>query len=176
MSPDKPSPESQKIAESLVLTELVADLYPNSTLLPKDPIQRAKVRFFIETVSSKLIPGWIGPVMRGESFDKLFAGIEEIQNLLPADGKYAIGNDFTIADAAVAPFFARLEVALKNDFGVFAPGSGTKAYEVLETDPKFEKFRKYFAALKARDSFKATFDEVSFSPRRSSVLCPSFFA
>ena len=39
--PEHPSPESEKIAESLVMLEFVADLYPETGLLPKDPVQRA---------------------------------------------------------------------------------------------------------------------------------------
>ena len=57
--PDQPSPESIKITESLVLLEFVADLYPNAHLLPADPVQRARVRFFVEAVSTKLVPAWM---------------------------------------------------------------------------------------------------------------------
>ncbi len=156
VSPDQPSSESQKIAESLVLVEFVADL--SNSLLPKDPLLRAKARLFIETVSSKLIPAWYASSSRGESTDNILTGIEAIQALLPADG-YAIG-EWSIADAAVTPFLARAEVALKNDLGAFDEGTGKKAWETLQADPKFERFRKYFTAVKTRKSFQETFHEV----------------
>lgn len=41
-----------KIPESHVVMELVADLFPEKDLLPKDPIERAHARYFI----GKLIP------------------------------------------------------------------------------------------------------------------------
>ncbi|RUS33737.1 thioredoxin-like protein [Jimgerdemannia flammicorona] len=41
----------KNIAESLVIIELVADLYPGSGLLPADPIKRAEIRFFIDYYS-----------------------------------------------------------------------------------------------------------------------------
>jgi len=41
--PEHPSAESAKIAESLVILEFIADLYPDSGLLPKDPVERARV-------------------------------------------------------------------------------------------------------------------------------------
>jgi len=166
VSPDQPSPESRKMAESLVLLEFVADL--SNSLLPKDPFLRAKARFFIETFSSKFIPAWYAAASRGESPDNMLTGIEAIQALLPADG-YAVG-EWSIADAAVTPFLARAEVALKNDLGAFDEGAGKKTWETLEADPKFERFRKYFTAVKNRKSFQETFDEVSWLTHLSSTL------
>ncbi|TFK39317.1 hypothetical protein BDQ12DRAFT_650393 [Crucibulum laeve] len=155
VSPDAPVPESQKLAESYVLLEFIADLAPG--LLPSDPVLRAKARFFIETATSKFTPGFAGSVLRGESPEPILTAIEAIQALLPAEG-FAIG-EWSIADAALTPFFARAEVALKHDAGAFDEGEGKKVYETLQSDPKYERFRKYFKALKERDSFKQTFDE-----------------
>lgn len=157
-TPDNPSPESQKIAESLVLLEFVADLYPNSGLLPKDPVLRAKVRFFIDAVSTKFTGPYHGVLVRGEPAEKLFEGVEFIQSLLPSDGKYVAGDTFTIADAAILPFLARGQVAFENDLGKFADGEGKKVWATLQTDPKYARFWKYFQDLTARDSFKQTFD------------------
>ena len=160
VSPDQPSPESAKIAESLVLLEFVADLFPNSKLLSKDPVERAKARFFIDAVSNKVPGNWFAHMARGESSDALIAGLEFIQDLLPDGKKYALGDDFTIADAAIAPFLARIETTMKNDIGVFKSGEGKKTWEQIFTSPKFEKFQKYFENIKSRDSFKSTWDEV----------------
>ncbi|KAJ7598402.1 glutathione S-transferase [Mycena floridula] len=148
----------REIAESLILVEFVADLYPDSHLLPKDPVQRAKARFFIDTVGNKFLPTFFATIFRGESFDKGYEAIETLQNLLPKDKKFAVSDDFTIADAAVLPFFARMEVAFSHDVGAFAEGEGPRIYEKLNKDNRFAKFRQYFSDLKARESFKATFD------------------
>ncbi|KAG5653856.1 hypothetical protein H0H81_009935 [Sphagnurus paluster] len=157
VDPSQPSPESEKITESLVLIEFVADL--TGKLLPKDPVQRAKVRFFVDTVSNTIGPAFGASVLRGEPVTKILDAIEKIQNLLPAEG-YAVGSDFTTADIALVPFLARLEVVLKNDFGAFEEGTGPKAFEELSSEPKFARYRKYIADVKARDSYKKTFDEV----------------
>ncbi|KAL0957908.1 hypothetical protein HGRIS_000089 [Hohenbuehelia grisea] len=158
VAPDQPSPDSEKIAESLVLLEFIADLYPNSTLLPKDPVDRAKVRFFIDAISTKFAPGYIGAVLRGESFDTLFQGIEGIQSLL-GKGDFAVGNSFTNADAAALPFIARTLVALEHDLGAFPAGSGSQAFKTLQEDPKYARFRAYYQTLASRESFKKTFNE-----------------
>ncbi|KAJ7484166.1 glutathione S-transferase [Mycena latifolia] len=141
VSPDQPSPESEKIAESLILVEFIADLFPESGLLPKDPVQRAQARFFIDT-----------------SFDACWAGLDALQALLPADKTYAIGDEYTAADIAVTPFLARMEVALKNDIGAYKPGEGIKAAEYFFSDARFARLVKYFETIKARESFGATFD------------------
>ncbi|KAJ7867286.1 glutathione S-transferase [Mycena leptocephala] len=158
VSPDLPSSESVKLAESLILVEFVADLYPESNILPKDPVLRAKVRFFIDAVSTKFLPEFMGPIARGQPFEPLFEALEQLQALLPADKMYAVGDEYTAADIAIAPFLARMEVWLKNDLGAYKEGEGKKASEHLFSGDRFARLIKYFDALKARESFKATFD------------------
>ncbi|CAA7257398.1 unnamed protein product [Cyclocybe aegerita] len=158
VSPDTPSPDSEKLAESGVLIEFIAELSP-VPLLPQDPVKRAKARFFIETVTSKFTGAFAGALHRGEDPSPLLDAIEVTQNLLPPEG-FAVG-EWTIADAAVTPFFARAEVALKNDVGKYAEGQGKAVWTKLESDPKFARFRKYLADVKSRASFKETFDEAS---------------
>jgi len=155
---DQPSTESAKITESLVLLEFVADLYPNSSLLPKDPIARARVRFFIDTVSTKFNPALIALLMQGEGLDKLVKNIEDVQELLPAAGGFAVGSEYTIADAALAPFLGRLELLLKNDIGAFATGEGRKGHAQIFEGQKFARLQQYFKDITSRESWKATFD------------------
>lgn len=156
--PDQPSPESVKLAESLVLVEFVADLFPNSGILSADPVQRAQTRFFIEGVSSKLIPAWYAYFLRGASVDDLYTAAEYVQSLLPAEG-FAVGK-FSAADIAIAPFLARARVSLVNEIGKYPEGDGKKVWEALTTG-KFARLGKYAEDLFARESFSSTFDEVS---------------
>lgn len=156
VSPDHPSPESQKLAESGVLIEFIAEL-SQQQLLPKDPVQRAKARFFIETVSPK-ISGTHYEILRGNKDPTaILEVVDIIQNLLPSEG-YAVG-EWSIADAAVTPFFARAEVALKNDIGKYVEGKGKSTWEILQKDEKYARFRRYFGDLKSRASFQETFYE-----------------
>ncbi|EGN94108.1 hypothetical protein SERLA73DRAFT_188693, partial [Serpula lacrymans var. lacrymans S7.3] len=160
VSPDTPSPDSIKIAESLVLLEFIADLYPSAHLLPTDPVARAQTRFFIDAVSTKFAPAYVGFVVRGESYETVLKAFEAIQSLLPNEEspKFAVAGQYTIADAAIAPFAARLRLSVENEIGVFAPGEGAKLIKELKT-PKYARFFNYVESLFQRDSFKATFDE-----------------
>jgi glutathione S-transferase len=157
VSPDQPSPESVKIAESLVLVEFIADLYPESNILPQDPVLRAQTRFFIDVVSTKFLPAYMGPVARGQSFDSLWDALDLLQAQLAAGKKYAISDEFTAADIAIAPFLARMEVWLRNDIGAYKEGEGKKASEYFFHGDRFARLVKYYEDIKARDSFKATF-------------------
>ncbi|RPD55575.1 glutathione S-transferase [Lentinus tigrinus ALCF2SS1-7] len=154
--PDQPSPESVKIAESLVLVEFIADLFPSSGILPKDPVKRAQARFFIEGVSSKFIPAWFGFQMRNAPAEDVYKALEYLQSLLPESG-FAVG-EFSAADIAIAPFLARARVSLLNEIGAFPEGEGKKVYAEI-TGSKFARFAKYQEDLFNRESFKATFDE-----------------
>ncbi|KAJ6605274.1 glutathione S-transferase [Mycena vulgaris] len=135
--PDQPSPESIRLAESLILVEFVADLYPASALLPTDAVLRAKTRFIIDVVSTKFGPAFMAPLVRGESFAALWDVLEALQSLLPTDKPFA--------------------VALKNDIGAYKEGEGTKAAEYFFSGGRFARLVKYFDEIKARESFKTTF-------------------
>ncbi|KAH7882289.1 glutathione S-transferase C-terminal-like protein [Phlebopus sp. FC_14] len=156
--PDSPSPESTKLAESLILVEFVADLFPSSNILPTDPVLRAKARFFIETVSTKFNSTYMGFLARGEPYQKILDGAVAVQDLLPESGPYAVGDQYTIADIAFTPFFARLKIAAENDIGKYESGEGKKLWEALQ-EPKYARFNAYVNRLLERPSFKATFDE-----------------
>lgn len=131
-----PAAESDSviIAESLVLIDFIADLAPNSSLLPKDPVTRAKARFFIEAVRTTYTSPWLAVFIRGDSEapDEMYKAHSVIQDLLPDNAIYAVSNEYTTADVAIAPSMARTDVCLRNDLGAFKEGEGKKIYEVLK--------------------------------------------
>jgi glutathione S-transferase len=160
--PENPTPESAKIPESLVLLEFVADLYPESGLLPKDPVERARVRLFIDVISNKLFAPYMAFFIRGEAPDDFIAAIAEVQELLSSSG-FAVGDHFTIADAALAPFLGRWELLLRHDVGKFAEGTGPRVHAVLFQSERFSRLQKYVANISSRQSFKNSFDPVRLS-------------
>ncbi|TFY53118.1 hypothetical protein EVG20_g10258 [Dentipellis fragilis] len=159
VTPENPSPESTKLAESLVLLEFVADLYPNATLHPKDPVALARARFFIDQVSTKVLPPFFAFSMRGEAPDALLKALKELQALLPPGGGFAVGPEFSIADAAFAPFLGRLELNLRHDLGLYPVGEGLKVHKQVFEGAEFARLQQYFKDIVARPSFKTTFDE-----------------
>jgi glutathione S-transferase len=157
VSPEKPSPESAKIAESSVLLDFVADLRPD--LLPSDPVARAQARFVVNTISTKVIPAILDLNYRGNnSSDALLAAFEEFQALLPAEG--FVAGKWSIADASLAPFVGRLDAITRHGLGKFAPEEGQKVQAELFQSPKFARVQKYWKDVSSRESWKKTWDEV----------------
>jgi glutathione S-transferase len=162
--PENPSAESAKIAESLVILEFVADLYPDSGLLPKDPVKRARVRFFIESFSSNVFQ-LAGKLFRTgtdeeETIRAFIAAVADFQKLLPQHAQFAVGDHFTIADAAFAPFVGFWELCFRHDFGKFPAGTGPRLYQELFESDRFAPLQKYYANISSRESFKNIFKAV----------------
>ena len=99
--------------------------------------------------------GFIAGVSTGE---KLLDAYEMIQARLSPEG-FAIG-EFSVVDCDIAPSFVRIEMYLSNEIGKYPVGEGAKVLEQLK-GPRFERFMRYIADLKARPSIQRTFDEVS---------------
>ncbi|KAA1480035.1 hypothetical protein DENSPDRAFT_862107 [Dentipellis sp. KUC8613] len=160
VAPKNPSPESVKLAESLVLLQFIADLCPNAKLNPKSPVDRARARFFIDHISTKLLPSFYRYVLHGGSSDVPIKGLRSLQALLPPGGGFAVGPEFSIADAAVAPFLGRIELYLRTDIGKFPVGEGPKLYKQVFEGADFARLQQYWKDISTRPSFKATYDEV----------------
>ncbi|KIJ60348.1 hypothetical protein HYDPIDRAFT_161006 [Hydnomerulius pinastri MD-312] len=160
VSPEDPSPLSTKLSESNVLLEFIADAYPEANLMPTSPTERAKVRFFMDAVSTKLSPAyfnWAGNREEGaeEAFIK---AIEFVQDLLHENAEFAVGNSYTIADACITPYADRLLLQIATDIGKFPVGNGLKLGELLST-PKYAKYLGYVRALANRPVTKDVFNE-----------------
>ncbi|KAG1717752.1 hypothetical protein EDB19DRAFT_1839287 [Suillus lakei] len=160
VDPDDPSPLSVKIAESNVILEFLADLYPDSGLLPKDPVLRAKVRFFVNATNKHFEEPWCAFVYGREPYDNVLKGIEFIQGLLEEGRDFAVGDHYTIADACISPLLVRLKIVTETDLGKFPVGMGNQLGEELK-GPKYAKFVKYVQRILERPSLKQTHDKES---------------
>jgi len=149
-------PGSVKLAESLVLVEFFADLAPESHLLPADPVHRAKARFFVSLVSDKFGPLYNGWTLRGEGEEALLSSIRQLADELDDAGPYLLGEEWSIADTAIAPFLGRLYLSAKHDIGNWVPGDGPRFLQKAASIPKWER---YASAVLARQSFRETFPE-----------------
>ena len=158
---------SFKLTESYVILEFLADVFPNSNLLPpvSDPTARARARFFMDA-STRFAETPMFEIARAvpEALERLFEGLEKIQALLPdpdaADGgEFATGKNFTIADCAIVPILTMIELIARTDLGRFEPGTGKKLAEKLGSE-KFTRLRRYQKAVWERESVKKVIDFV----------------
>ena len=165
-TPDKPTPESTKLTESVALTEFVADLFPSAGLRPTDPVQLARARAFALSFENLITAPFRAFLAEGAPADELFQKLELLQaQLPPVEDEAKLGGPFvagkwSIGDAIVVPFLIRLPVLWEREVGKYALGEGKKALEVLKS-ARFARLWKYIEDGGARESVKKTWDAVS---------------
>ncbi|KAI0765189.1 thioredoxin-like protein [Fomes fomentarius] len=156
-SPEDPSPESAKLAESLAIVEFIAEIFPQTNLLPADPVLRSRARFLGLWLESTVINGYRDVFFLGQSPQIILDHLETLQSFLPEKG-FAVGP-WSVADIAVGTLLIRIELLLANDTGKYPVGEGKKAFQALQ-GPRFTRIQKYLQDVRARPSVKAAIDEV----------------
>lgn len=101
------------IPESEVINEYLEDKFPTPALMPKSPEGRAKVRIITRFHDLYLEPplralfGQMNPKTRdekvvGEKVTDFKNRLDQLEKMI-ADGGFACGSDFTLADCALVP-------------------------------------------------------------------------
>lgn len=154
MPPDEPSPESQKLRESLALIEFVADTFPESKLLPADPFLRARARTFISLYHSYIHEQFMNVFFRGVPVtDGFFQAFETLQSALPPTG-FAVG-EWSLAETAVGPFLARIMLYLDAGFGWYSEAD-RETMRAEFASARFARLQQYIQDIRARPSFAKT--------------------
>jgi glutathione S-transferase len=133
-----------------IIVEFVADLFPESGLMPKDPVQRAKARFFIDAVTNQFASKIRGMFNGDPELEAgLVQGAQALEKLLA--GKFALGDKFTAADVALVPFLLRGELVWS-----FHDPSGLQK----QIQDKAPRLWQYLQDVKAHPSVANTWDPV----------------
>ncbi|KAI9261432.1 thioredoxin-like protein [Phascolomyces articulosus] len=145
------------IPESMVIIELLDELYPAAKIFPADdPVKKAKMKFIIRLfedqallLSRQLITNL--PITK-ESFDvhvdsmtKVFRRLNQLLVEQSDSGPYFLGKEYSAIDIALAPFIFQIIF-----FARFLTGQN---YKVLEELPRL---RAYFDALLDNPVYKET--------------------
>lgn len=127
--------------ESAIINEYLDEVYPPA-LHPKDPLERAKHRDWIEFGSGLLVDLFKAVIAKDEDgFQQRCEVLSgSLARLEPAisDGPYFMGEHFSLLDAAYAPFFMRFEIL--------------KKYHAALRDLLPVRLHRWGRALLARDS------------------------
>ena len=160
---DAPSPDLPQLGESLVIVEFIADTFPEARLLPADPFLRSKARLFYRTLEEKYAPAFVGFFFKQAPKEDLYAVIEHIQGLLPPTTGFAVGDQWSIADAAFLPVYLRTLAILEvnPELSKLAPGVAAEVLKTLKESPRFARIQTYVKENMVRPSAKKTWDPVS---------------
>ncbi|KAI9184226.1 hypothetical protein H9P43_003279 [Blastocladiella emersonii ATCC 22665] len=142
--------------EVLVESALIADFLLQAADSPATlngkarALDRFRANLVVDTFSNQVVGAFYNllrekdAAKQPEATEKLLEGIRAVQAFLSADGPYALGAEFTIADILTAPFLAR-----------FVVNEHYRNFVVPDT-PEYARFNRWRAALAARPSVVAT--------------------
>ena len=121
------------ISESEVINEYLEDKFPATALLPSDAEGRAAVRaitryhdLYVDPPMRAVFPKLFGQDLDDEFIAKKIAEVNDNLDQLESsisDGPWATGDNFTLADAALAPTLFLMDNLLPN-FGSKKPFDG----------------------------------------------------
>jgi glutathione S-transferase len=147
------------IPESEIINEYLEEKFPSPPLLPRSPEARAKVRLLTRFHDLYLDPplrglfGQLNPKSRDEKvvndrLAELQTRLDQLELMLAEPGNYATGQDFTLADCALAPttFFV---TNILPGFGANAP---------LEHRPRLAA---WWSKVQERSSVKKALSEMA---------------
>ncbi|KAJ7998099.1 hypothetical protein DPEC_G00219050 [Dallia pectoralis] len=112
----------QLICESLITCEYLDEVYGDKKLLPADPFEKAQQKMWLEDYS-KIIPLFYKIPTAGKNGEDVSALKEELKNklaklnkvLVNKSTKFFAGDDITMIDYMMWPWFERLEMyGVKN--------------------------------------------------------------
>jgi len=148
------------IIESNVITEFVADVFPQAHLRPEgksadEAVKAAKMRLFVEVWSSKVQPSIFAPFFGPGDKDAATKIVNGLKNdvvplLKQYGGPYVLGKEFSLADILTHSFVLRLFAFAKEGF------YGEGVYEQLQG---IKEVKEWHDAIAARPSVKKTWDE-----------------
>lgn len=146
------------LPESNVIVQLIDETFPGQgpTLIPSDPIQRARIRIFLSDFDSAVpdLYKTLGASKNAEKRAEIWARAEgdlkyldksyaDSQKLSGSSGPYFLGADLSIADVVIAPFLHRFQHTIGHYGGL----------DILANTPTLKTMLQ---AVEARPAFQET--------------------
>jgi glutathione S-transferase len=98
------------VYESAVIDEYLEEKYPEVPLMPKDPLERSRVRIWIDYCNTRLQRAG-GNVAHEYEVEKSTAELKQYLETLNREmqGREYIAGEYSLADITYIPFFVRRE-------------------------------------------------------------------
>lgn len=153
--------ENKPLYESTVVCEFLEDAYPAATpkLLPSDPYEKARVRIWIDFVTSRIIPSF-HRFLQYQPKSTSDPGLEKVRSdfhnqlaqftrEMDPNGPYFLGSEVSLIDLVIAPWAVRSWV-----FDHFKGG-----LNLPEGETWVQRWNKWFRAVEKRESVVSTTSE-----------------
>lgn len=143
------------LVESSITTRYVAEAFPKSGLLTKDPLVDAKSELWADRYINVVGTSFYYSVKKmepSEIHNNFFTALDTILPYL-CNGKFSAGSNAPLlGDALVAPFIGRIHLHLQN--GVLPQSISDK----LNSDSKYKPYLQYVQAIMEWPAFKKIHD------------------
>ena len=147
--------KGKALYESLILCEFFEDAFPDykPNLLPSDPIKRATARLWLDHITKTFVPAF-HRLLQAQEAEKQHAVLQELYESLRKfaeniEGPYFFGENFSLVDAAIAPWIVRDYIIEEN-----------RGYK---RDGVSSSWKKYAEIIEVRDSVVRTQSVSDFS-------------
>jgi glutathione S-transferase len=134
----------------LIVLEYIHEVFTGPPLLPAAPELRAYVRFWARHVDTNIVPNFDRLLSAQDALDRnvaqtaLSEGLTEFEAAMAPmhDGPFFLGDDFSIADVALAPWWQRICSVLY----------AYRKYDLTS----YSRLQVWYEAVQARPSFRRT--------------------
>mmetsp|Transcript_2403 Transcript_2403/g.5566 ORF Transcript_2403/g.5566 Transcript_2403/m.5566 type:complete len:276 (+) Transcript_2403:130-957(+) len=141
--------DGEHVQDSLILLEYIHEAFIGPPLLPTTPYLRAKVRLWTRHVDAHIVPHFELLLSAQDSQQRCQARTELLQGLADfeaamapeAEGPFFLGDDFSMADVALAPWWQRMCTVLRA-YRKFDPSACPRLqawFEAVEARPSFQR-------------------------------------
>mmetsp|Transcript_91450 Transcript_91450/g.237022 ORF Transcript_91450/g.237022 Transcript_91450/m.237022 type:complete len:333 (-) Transcript_91450:71-1069(-) len=141
--------DGEHVQDSLILLEYIHEAFDGPPLLPTTPGLRAKVRLWTKFVDLHIVPHFDRLLAahdagtRAEARQQMMDGLALFEAAMApeAEGPFFLGDDFSMADIALAPWWLRMVTVLRA-YRKFDPHSCPRLqawYEAVEARPSFQR-------------------------------------
>ena len=150
------------VYESAIINEYLDEAFPDTPLMPADPLPRAQARVWIDYCDSRFMPAChqliqdrndaAQQVENRAKLREIFTFMEKEGLRKLSDGPYWMGEHLTLVDIQYAPFVERFP-CYQDLWGAEWPEECTR-------------LREWFATISQRDSFQQTSHDLQFHMER----------
>ena len=147
--------QGKSVYESALCVEYIDEAWQNENhLLPTDPYQRFRVRFWSTHISNKMVPAFYsvllkqGTLEQSESKKEILVSLETLVNAMDPEGPFFDGATLNMVDIMLAPFALRFQTVLPHYRGLTIPDND-----------KWKRYYTWYNAVAEHESVKPTFPE-----------------
>eukprot|EP00525_Craspedostauros_australis_P006261 CAMPEP_0198120614 /NCGR_PEP_ID=MMETSP1442-20131203/29662_1 /TAXON_ID= /ORGANISM="Craspedostauros australis, Strain CCMP3328" /LENGTH=293 /DNA_ID=CAMNT_0043779285 /DNA_START=38 /DNA_END=919 /DNA_ORIENTATION=+ len=139
--------------ESMPVSEFIDAKFNDGNLMTRDPQLRAELQIWVAHCSERVSKEYYRALVEQDAtekqaaLDRFYNECRMLANAMSTDGPFFLGNEFSLVDVALAPFWQRITVVGSHFLGLDLPNKKGK---------EFTRLNEWWNAAKERPSVRDT--------------------